>query len=131
MKWIRRIAVIWSAPLILYALILFAGYTWNWLTTGTADPYAVQEVTFLESLPPILMFLSVIGLLIAWKWERLGSLIALGLQVITLVVLFAERSIRIAPLQALIPYFLSLLVIVPGVLFLIHWVKSAQPATSA
>ena len=126
MKWIRRIAVIWSAPIILYTLILFSGYTWNWLTTGTADPYAVREASLLESLPPILMLMSVIGLLIAWKWERLGSLLAIGFQILALVLLFVERPVIGVPLQALIPFFLSLLITIPGVLFYIHWLRSTQ-----
>ncbi|RKX75362.1 MAG: hypothetical protein DRP87_14765 [Spirochaetes bacterium] len=70
-KWIRWIARIWSSPIIIYSLILVAGYTWNWVTTGVADPYAVEAYPPIEALPPILMFLSVLGLGIAWRWERL------------------------------------------------------------
>jgi hypothetical protein len=39
-KWIRRIARIWSVPVIAYALMMLIGYAVNWVTTGTADPYA-------------------------------------------------------------------------------------------
>ena len=49
--WIRRIARIWSFPIVVFALIMFAGYTWSWVTTGTADPYAVEDVSLVESLP--------------------------------------------------------------------------------
>jgi len=43
-KWIRRIARIWSFPIIVYALLMFSGYTWSWVTTGVADPHAVEAV---------------------------------------------------------------------------------------
>jgi len=31
---IRRLARIWSFPIIVYALLMFSGYTWNWVTTN-------------------------------------------------------------------------------------------------
>ena len=72
-KWLRRIARIWSFPIIVYALMMFIGYAWSWATTGVADPYVVEEVPFIEALPPILLFVSVIGLGIAWRWEKFHS----------------------------------------------------------
>ncbi|MGB2885960.1 MAG: hypothetical protein WBC47_10305, partial [Dehalococcoidia bacterium] len=54
-KLIRRIARIWSVPIILYSLMMLTGYAWNWLTIGKADPYAVEGYPFVEALPPILM----------------------------------------------------------------------------
>jgi hypothetical protein len=69
-KWIRRIARIWSAPITVYALMLLTGYTWNWLTTGVADPYAVEEYPPIENLPPLFDFLSILGLGMAWRWEK-------------------------------------------------------------
>jgi hypothetical protein len=117
--WIRRIARIWSLPVILYSLVMFLGYLWSWLTTGIADPYAVDDVPLLEALPPILMFISVIGLMIAWKWERTGGLITLGFQVITFAILLVQRPIWGELSRWLIPYILSIIVAIPGILFLI------------
>jgi len=68
-KWMRWIARIWSSPIILYSLIMLIGYAWNCVTIGKADPYTVEGYPLIEALPPILMFLSVFGLGIAWHWE--------------------------------------------------------------
>ena len=76
-KWIRWIARIWSSPIIVYALIMLIGYAWNLVTIGKADPYTVEGYPLIEALPPILMFLSVLGLGIAWRWERLGGALTL------------------------------------------------------
>lgn len=117
--WIRRIARLWSVPIILYSLIMFTGYFWSWLTTGVADPYAVEDVPLFEALPPILIFISTIGLGIAWKWERLGGWVAFGFQVITLAILFIQRPITDEIQRWAIPYTLSIIVTIPGILFLI------------
>lgn len=92
-KWIRRIARIWSTPIIVYSLMMLAGYAWNWVTIGKADPYAVEGYPPVEALPPILMFLSVLGLGIAWHWERLGATITLVFQSAALIVLLIHRPI--------------------------------------
>ena len=76
-KWIRRIARIWSSPIIIYSLIMLFGYAWNLVTIGKADPYTVEGYPLVEALPPILVFLSVLGLLIAWRWEGFGGAITL------------------------------------------------------
>jgi len=119
-KWLRLIARIWSAPIILYALITALGYTWSWLTTGVADPYGVEGTSFIEALPPILMFISVLGLAAAWRWERLGGLLSLVFiaGVILLLILQGLTSDEFS--RFLTPSLLCLLIIVPGVLFLIH-----------
>jgi len=125
-SWIRWAARIWSAPIILYALLLFIGYSWNWLTTGTADPYAVNEVSFIEVLPPILMFLSAVALLVAWRWERVGSLAALGLQAVTIAILLVDRPPTDMSSRSVLPYLLTLIVIVPGALFWVHWRRAGS-----
>ena len=118
-KWLRWIARIWSIPLIVYALMTFIGYGWSWLTTGVADPYAVEDVPPLEALPPILLFASVIGLGIAWRWERAGALASLSFTLITLVLLIIERPITGDFSRAMIPYLLTLVVAIPGILFVV------------
>lgn len=92
-KWIRLIARIWSFPIIVYALIMFAGYVWNLTTIGKADPYAVEGYRFVEALPPILMFISILGLGIAWRWERLGGVITLVFIFAVLLLLLFRRPI--------------------------------------
>ncbi|MFA9402562.1 MAG: hypothetical protein ACERKY_05795 [Anaerolineales bacterium] len=127
--WIRRIARIWSFPIIVFALIMFAGYTWSWVTTGTADPYAVEDVSLVESLPPILMFLSVLGLGIAWRWERWGGTISLLFLLATIVVLLIQGPITQELSRAAVPYLMSLVIAIPGILFLVSWWRSSRMPT--
>lgn len=117
-KWMRWIARIWSIPLILYALLMATGYTWSWLTTGVADPYAVEDVSFAETLAPIFMFASVLGLGVAWRWERWGGIITLVFQLITLPLLFIQIPFARDFPRSATPYLMSLVIAIPGVLFL-------------
>jgi hypothetical protein len=124
-KWIRRIARIWSLPIIVYALLMAIGYTWSWATTGVADPYAVEDSPPMESLPPILVFFGVMGLGIAWRWERLGGAISLVFQLATFLLLIIQRPITDDFHRWVIPYLISVVVAIPGVLFLV--VSFAHP----
>ncbi len=127
--WIRRIARIWSFPIVVFALIMFAGYTWSWVTTGIADPYAVEDVSLVESLPPILMFLSVLGLGIAWRWERWGGTISLLFLLATIVVLLSQGPITQELSRAAVPYLMSLVIAIPGILFLVCGCRSSKKPT--
>jgi uncharacterized membrane protein len=118
-KWLRWIARIWSFPIIAYALMLFIGYAWSWVTTGVADPYAVEEVPLVETLQPILLFISIIGLGIAWRWEKTGTVISLIFLITTLVLLVTQRPITLDFSLAMLPYMLTIVVAIPGVLFLV------------
>ncbi len=125
-KRIRRIARIWSAPIIVYALMMLTGYAWNWVTIGKADPYAVEGYPLVEALPPILMFLSVLGLAIAWRWEKLGGVIALVFQLATLLLLLIQRPITQDFSRSAIPYLMLVVVAIPGILFLLVWWRSRR-----
>ena len=127
-KWIRWVARIWSFPIIMYALLMFVGYTWSWVTTGVADPHAVEDYPPTEALPPILMFLSVLGLGIAWRWERLGGTIAIVFLVATLSVLLIQMPIARDFPRSAVPYLMSLIVAIPGVLFLVCGWRSRKRA---
>ena len=122
-QWLRWGGRIWSLPIIAYALLMASGYTWNWATTGVADPYAVEDVPLIETLPPIFMFLSVAGLGIAWRWERLGGTLAIVFQLAALMVLLIDRPIMHAVTRdfprSAIPYLMSMFIIIPGVVFLV------------
>ena len=128
-KRIRRIARIWSAPIIVYSLMMFAGYSWNWVTTGTADPYAVEGYPPVEALPPILMFLSVLGLGIAWRWERLGGAITLGFELAVLLLLLMHRPITGDFSRSAIPYAMWTVIVIPGILFLVCGWRSRRMPT--
>ena len=124
-NWTRRIARIGSVPIIVYALMMIIGYTVNWLTTGKADPYAVEDYPFIENLPPIFMFLAVLGLGIAWRWERLGGIINLIFCLGTLLVLLIHWPIT-QDSRFRVPYVLLLVVAFPGILFLVYWYRSRE-----
>lgn len=121
---VRWIARIWSLPIVVCALLVLAGYAWNWVTTGAADPYAVEDYPPIEALPPILMFLSVLGLGIAWRWERLGGTIVLVFQLATLSLLLILSPLTHDFPRFAVPYLLSMIVTIPGVLFLVCWWRS-------
>jgi membrane-anchored protein YejM (alkaline phosphatase superfamily) len=127
-KWIRWIVRIWSFPIMVYALLLLVGYAWNWVTTGVADPYAVEDYPPTEALPPIFTFLSIVGLGIAWRWERLGGAIVVVFQLAVLSLLLVQRPLTDDFPRLAIPYLLSMIVTIPGVLFLICWWRSRSAA---
>ena len=99
--------------------MLFIGYTWSWMTTGVADPNAVEDVPLVETLQPIFLFISIIGLGIAWRWERVGSVTSLIFLFAMLVLLVIQRPITLDFSLAMIPYFLVIIVAIPGMLFLV------------
>ncbi|MGB2897035.1 MAG: hypothetical protein WBB65_12815 [Anaerolineales bacterium] len=128
-KWIRWIARIWSSPIIIYSLIMLAGYAWNMVTIGKADPYAVEGYPLVEAIPPILMFLSVLGLGIAWRWERLGGTISLVFLLATFLLLLIQRPITQDFNRSAIPYLMSAVIAIPGILFLVCWWRSRRMTT--
>ena len=123
-KWIRWIARIWSLPIVVYAVLMLVGYAWNWATGGVTDPYAVEDYPPIENLPPIFMLLSILGLGLAWRWERLGGMIAIVFQLSALAVLLIHRSLAQDFPRSAIPYLLWVIVTIPGVLFLVCWRRS-------
>ncbi|MEA3337954.1 MAG: hypothetical protein U9R25_18855 [Chloroflexota bacterium] len=128
-KWIRRIARIWSSPIIVYSLLMFTGYAWNWVTIGKADPYSVEGYPLVEALPPILMFLSILGLGIAWRWEGLGGAITLVFLLATFLLLLIQRPTTHDFHRYAIPYFLVVVIAIPGILFLVCWWRSRRIPT--
>ena len=123
-KWIRWVARIWSVPIIVIALLVFAGNAWSWVTSGAADPHAVEGYPWTEALPPILMFVSILGLGIAWRWERLGAIIALVFQLVVIVTLLIQTPLAQDFPRSAMPYVLWVIVTIPAVLFLAAWWRS-------
>ena len=121
--WMRRIARIWYSPIILYAMIMLVGYAWNWVTTGVADPYTVDDYPPVEVLPPIFMFLSVMGLGIAWWREGLGGVVTIVFQASAFTVLLVHNPIMRDFPRFVTPYFISIAITVPGIMFLVYWVR--------
>lgn len=125
-KWIRRIARIWSIPVIAYALMMIVGYTVNWIQTGKADPYAVEGYPFIENLPPIFMFIAILGLAIAWRFEKPGGMINLVFCLAVLPILLIHWPINQDP-RFVVPYILLAIVAFPGILFLVNSWRAGKP----
>ena len=125
-KWMRRIARIWSFPIMVLALLFLIGYMWNWVTTGVADPYVVEDYPLIEALPPIFMFLGVFGLGIAWRWEQLGGTIAIVFQLAALSLLLIHSPVTHDFPRSAVPYLMSMVMVAPGILFLVCWRRSRK-----
>jgi len=128
-KWMRWIARIWGTLVLALALLIFAGYAWSWVTTGTADPHAVEDYPPIENLPPLFALLSAVGLGLAWRWEGLGGAINLVFSLAALPVLLIHWPIaHDFPRYLVAPYGIWLIILVPGILFLICWQRSKKQA---
>ena len=128
-KRIRRIARIWSAIIIVYALLMLIGYTVSWLTTGEADPHAEDDYPFIENIPPIFMFLAILGLAIAWRFEKIGGMINLGFCLATLPILLIHWPIT-QDSRFAAPYIIVIMIAFPGMLFLGYWWRTRGKITS-
>ncbi|XOU93902.1 MAG: hypothetical protein ACNFW9_03575 [Candidatus Kerfeldbacteria bacterium] len=127
-KRIRLIARILSTFFTAYAILMMIGYLISWMTTGTADPYAVEDYPFIENLPPILMFLAIVGLAIAWRYEKIGGIINLSFSCLAIVVLLMYKPITLEA-QFIVPLVLLLIIALPGILFLMAWRRSQEIKT--
>ena len=112
---IRGVARIWSVLVWLLALILVIGSRTGSPTTGIGNAP-------LDILIPVCLFISLIGLGIAWRWEGWGVLINIGfyLSVLPLYWLLHGEWIHISIMVGLSP------VVLPGVLFGVTWLLSRR-----
>lgn len=131
-RWIRLVARIWGSLVLVVALLILAGYASTWITTGQADPYAVEDYPPIENLPPLLMLLAAFGSVIAWRWEGLGGAVTVVCQLLSLPILLVHWPIsEDFPRYIIAPYGAWIVVIVPGVLFLLSWWRSRDPTVPA
>ena len=125
-KWVRRVARIWSAPIILFVLYFAIGSIWSSLTNASADPYAVEKATLLESIILLFFAFSALGLALAWRWEKFGGIFSLvctaGVYLTLIVQAFATGEFS----RMLIPSLMALFVLIPGILFLISGIHSRR-----
>ncbi len=119
-KWIRWIARIWSFPIILCALPMPLGFV--------AGLQEVADVPLNEVLLPIFMFLSVLGLGIAWRWEGLGGTITIVFQLAALSLHLIHTPITQDFPRSAVPYLLSMMMATPAILFLVCWWRSRKRA---
>jgi hypothetical protein len=113
MKWIRRIARILSALILVITLIMLIGHI------VVPEP-TEADYPPVENLLPLIMCLSVLGLGIAWRWEGLGGAVSIVFFLVHLVVYWVIRQ-RFFPLRALLIFSP---VPITGVLFLVYWWRS-------
>ncbi len=124
-KRIRLIARILTTPITAYALMMIIGYTIIWIITRTADPYAVENYPFVENLPPIFMFLAIVGLAIAWRYEKIGGIINIVFCTLAMLVFISYKAISLEA-QFIVPLVLIFFIALPGLLFLIAWHRSRE-----
>lgn len=126
-QWLRWTARIWGTLVLIIALFVFIGYASRFFQSGTADPYATEDYPFIENLPPLFIFLSALGLGLAWRWEGWGGAIAVLFQLANLPVLLIHWPIGEDFARYLFaPYGISVIVAIPGILFLIYWSQARK-----
>jgi len=124
-------ARIWGTLVLIVALFIFIGFVSQFFGAGTTDPYAEEEYPFIENIPPLLMFISALGLGLAWRWERWGGAVAVLFQLVNLPILFIHWPLAgNIPRYLVAPYGLAVVVAVPGLLFLIY-ARQARIRTDA
>jgi hypothetical protein len=130
-NWIRWTARIWGTLIVAIILLIVIGYAWSWVTTGTADPHAVEDYPPIENLPPLFAVLSALGLGIAWRWEGVGGAIAVAFNLAGLPVLLIHWPIgHDFPRYLAAPYGVWMAIAIPGVLYLICWWRSRKSGIS-
>lgn len=116
---IRKIARIWSLVILALALIiLIAEILESLLNKGSTGTYP-----WYENLIPMTLFLGVVGLGLAWRWEGFGSVLTIVCVIANYVMYIAfggqGRGLFVVPI-ILLP------VLIPGVLFLISWLRTQR-----
>ena len=124
-NWIRWVARVWGALIVVYALLMLIGYGWNWVTTGVADPHVVEDVPLVTYVGLALMVLGALALGIAWRWERLGGTITVVSQLVFLTLSLIEGPISLDP-HFVVPCLMSITIATPGILFLVCWSRSRK-----
>ena len=103
---IRWIARIWSLLIAVGALVIAV----------TPDPYATEPISVRDAFLLSLWGVAILGLLIAWRWELVGALVAIATMLIrelAWVVLYGHWLVNFL--------IVWLLVVPPAVLFLAAW----------
>lgn len=72
LKTLRIVALVLSAIVVVFALVMFIGEGMESHKRGTAEPMTTYSIVQL-----ILMGIGLLGLALAWKWEMAGGVISL------------------------------------------------------
>ena len=114
-------AKIWSAVVIAIGLLIIVGYAGNYLTTGVADPHAIEDYPFIENIPPFFSFICIIGLALAWKWKLVGGLIVIIFSIANYVIFFIHWPLTESIRFLFAPYGTNTIILVPGIMFVLYW----------
>jgi hypothetical protein len=105
-KTLRWIARIWS--ILVFAIAL--------LKILTPDPYATEPVPALDWFLLSLLGVSILGLLIAWRWELVGGIVTISTMFLREIIWITLRG------DWMISFLLFWIFIVPpAILFLAAW----------
>jgi len=124
-KRIRWVARIWSVPIIVVVLLILVGNIWSELTNAPPDPYAVEDITLVDSLAPIFIAISTLGLALAWRWEKFGGIFSLVFTAVMYITLLIQGPFP-TEFRTLTPYLLGLVVLIPGILFVVSGTRSGS-----
>lgn len=122
-KRIRLVARIWSGLIIAYALMMIIGSSISLITTGEVDPHAEEDYPFIENLFPLFMLIAILGLGIAWRWEKIGATVALVFCLAIIPLNLLQWPITINA-HFIVPLILMLIIAFPALLFLLCWKRS-------
>ena len=118
-KQLRLIAKIWSGVIIGTTLLILIGYIGNYFSTGQMDPNAAENYPPIENIPPLLNLFSAVSLALAWKWEKIGGIITIILQLILLPIYLIHWPLSENIRYLIAPYGMFLFIVIPGILFLV------------
>jgi len=110
-KWnlvIRKIARIWSVVMIVLGVLIFIAHIFE------DQSLELEPYPWWENLMPISMFIAILCLGLAWRWEVIGGALAVVFCLVNLLLYIATgREEVFAVLLITLP------VLIPGLLFLI------------
>ncbi|MDW7755576.1 MAG: hypothetical protein SCH68_10470 [Brevefilum sp.] len=105
-KILRWIARIWSLLALILALVIAI----------SPDPYAVNPITARELFMLSLWLIAILGLVLGWRFERMGALI-------TIIIIPVREALYVLFYREWTVNFLLIwaLVIPPAILYLLAW----------
>lgn len=110
-KWVpilRKITRIWSVVLIILGILIFIAEVFE-ARSMTLDPYS-----WWENLMPLSIFLAILCLGLAWRWEALGGILVIIFCAINLFLYAATGRDRFFTVLLV-----TLPVMLPGILYVL------------
>jgi len=108
-----------NLSLIAYASLVVIGNLYNLITSGKADPYALEDCSTMELLPPVSLLAAIVCLLLAWRWELLFGMFSIIFVLTAAIVQGTLRSYLHNMPNSLIPLIVFAIVMFPAVAFVI------------